>query len=103
MSGETHKLELSRTYHRYLLEALAIASQPDMKPMNLSVLHLSDSKSGSELRATDMQSIIGIIHLAVSVPASTSCVYPDVELVAELPEHDPLHTPSTQFSVVQVR
>lgn len=35
MSGETRKLELSRTYHRYLLEALAIASQPDMTPMNL--------------------------------------------------------------------
>jgi len=32
--GEKRKLELSRTYDRYLLEALAIASQPEKKPMN---------------------------------------------------------------------
>ena len=51
----------------------------------------------------DMQSILGTFGLAASVPASAFRIYPDVELVAELPEHDPLHTPSTQFSVVQVR
>jgi hypothetical protein len=32
--GENRKLELSRDYHRRLLEALAIASQPNMKLMN---------------------------------------------------------------------
>lgn len=50
-----------------------------------------------------MQSIIGTFSLTVSVSASACGVYPDVELVAELPEDDFLNPSSTQLSVVQVR
>jgi hypothetical protein len=51
----------------------------------------------------DMQSILGTFGLAVSVPASAVRVYPDVELVAELPEYDLLNASSSQLCVVQVR
>jgi hypothetical protein len=50
-----------------------------------------------------MQSILGTFGLAVSVPASAVRVYPDVELVAELPEYDLLNASSSQLCVVQVR
>ena len=50
----------------------------------------------------DIQSIPGTFGLAASVPASAFPIYPDVELVAELPEHDLVNPPSAQFSVVQV-
>jgi hypothetical protein len=51
----------------------------------------------------DMQSILGTFGLAVSVPAYAVRIYPNVELVAELPEYDLLNASSSQLCVVQVR
>lgn len=48
-----------------------------------------------QTRRTDMQSIPGTFGPLASVPSATLRIYPDVELVAELSEYHPVHTPST--------
>lgn len=58
---------------------------------------------GGALRTADIQTIPGTFGSVASVPASAFGVDPNVELVAELPENNLVDTPSTQFSVVQVR